>query len=136
MKSIEKLTDQQLALAARNIEAERKLRASRKAAALAILAVLKKHKLSVNDLPELKLNQIPKRREKKKKAGNKVRRVKLKNATASKNDKRSKVAFKYKNPNGGEKWSGRGRPPKWVSDIIAKKRISIEQFKANKHFKI
>ena len=71
MKSIEKLTDQQLALAARNIEAERKLRASRKAAALAILAVLKKHKLSVNDLPELKLNQIPKRREKKKKLATK-----------------------------------------------------------------
>ena len=75
MKSIEKLTDQQRALAARNIEAERKLRASRKAAALAILAV-QKHKLSVNDLPELKLNQIPKRKKRKKLATKWARKTK------------------------------------------------------------
>jgi DNA-binding protein H-NS len=53
-----------------------------------------------------------------------------------KTDKRAIVAVKYKNPNGSDKWSGRGRPPKWVSAILAKKRISIDQFKADKRYKI
>ena len=136
MKSIEKLTDKQLALAARNIEAERKLRANRKAATMAILAILKKHNLSVSDLSELRLGQIKNRRRTEKNTTKRIRQIKKKNAGASKSDRRSKVAFKYKNPSGFEKWSGRGRAPKWVNDILATKRISIEQFKAHKKYKI
>ena len=148
MKNIQKLTDRQLALTARSIEAEKKVRANRKAAAMAILAILKKHKLSVNELSELNLGQKRKTRTKKKTSSEKARSAKetikdddaratkVKNASADKNDKRSEVAFKYKDPKGVGKWSGRGRAPRWVTEIIAKKRISMERFKADKRYKI
>jgi DNA-binding protein H-NS len=32
------------------------------------------------------------------------------------NTQPSKVAAKYKNPETGETWSGRGIPPKWIKD--------------------
>ena len=136
MKRLEKLTDKQLAATAKEIAAEEKRRANLKAAASAILAVLRKHKLSVSDLPGLELGQKPAARAKKKTAGKKGRPAAAKKTSAKKSDKRAKVAFKYKNPKGSEKWSGRGRAPKWVGDILAKKRISIAQFKADKRYKI
>ena len=136
MNNIEKLTDRELVLAARKIEAEAKIRANRKAAASAILAVLRKHKLSVSDLPNLDLRQIGTTRAKKKPAAKRGRPAKAKTVAARKNDKRANVAFKYQNPKGSEKWSGRGRAPKWVSAILAKKRISMAQFKADKRYKI
>ena len=136
MKSIEKLSDRELILAARKIEAEAKLRANRKAAAAAILMVLKKHKLSTSDLPDLNLGQNGTIRSEKKSPAKKRRQAKAKTIAAKKNDKRAKVAFKYKDLKGKEKWSGRGRAPKWVSDILAKKRISMAQFKADKRYKI
>ena len=136
MNNIEKLTDRELVLAARKIEAEAKIRANRKSAASAILAVLRKHKLSVSDLPSLDFGQIRTTRAKKKPAAKRGRPAKAQTVAVKKNDKRAQVAFKYQNPKGSEKWSGRGRAPKWVNDIIAKKRISIEQFKAHKKYKI
>lgn len=136
LKSIENLSDQELILTARKIEAEAKLRANRKAAASAILAVLRKHKLSVNDLPDLALSQNGAARSKKKTAAKRGRLAKAKTIAAMKTDKRAIVAVKYKNPKGSEKWTGRGRPPKWVSAILAKKRISMAQFKTDKRYKI
>ena len=94
----EKLTDKQLALAARNIEAERKLRANRKAATVAILR-FEKHNLSVSDLSELRLGQIKNRRRTEKNTTKRIRQIKKTNAGASKSDRRSK-ATKYKNPSG------------------------------------
>lgn len=41
-------------------------------------------------------------------------------ATKAKKDGRSKVAAKYQNPdNAAEKWTGRGRKPKWVEAYLA-----------------
>jgi DNA-binding protein H-NS len=136
LNNFEKLSDKQLAATAKEIAAEEKRRANLKAAASAILTVLKKHKLSVSDLPGLELGQIGTTRAKKKTAGKKGRPAAAKKTLAKKSDKRAKVAFKYQNPKGSEKWSGRGRAPKWVSDILAKKRISMAQFKADKRYKI
>ena len=136
MKPLEKLTDKQLAATAKEIAAEEKRRANLKAAASAILTVLKNHRLSVRDLADLDLGQKPVARAKKKAAAKKGRAAVVKKTTAKKTDKRAMVADKYKNPKGAEKWSGRGRAPKWVSDIVAKKRISIAQFKADKRYKI
>ena len=136
MKHLEKLTDKQLAATAKEIAAEEKRRANLKAAASAILTVLKKHRLSVRDLTNLDLGQKPAARAKKKPAGKKGRPAAAKKTSAKKSDKRAMVAYKYKNPKGAEKWSGRGRAPKWVSEILAKKRISIAQFKADKRYKI
>ena len=136
MKHLEKLTDKQLAATAKQIAAEEKRRANLKAAASAILTVLKKHRLSVRDLADLDLGQKPATRAKKKTVGKKGRPAAAKKTSAKKSDKRAMVSDKYKNPKGAEKWSGRGRAPKWVNAILAKKRISIAQFKADKRYKI
>ena len=136
LKSIGNLTDRELILAAREIEAEAKLRANRKAAASAILAILRKNKLSVSDLKDLNLGQDSAKRGKIKTKTKEKHRVKTESVATKKKDRRAKVAFKYKNPKGSEKWSGRGRAPKWVSDILVKKRISLAQFKSNKRYKV
>ena len=136
MKNIERLTDNELALAARKIDAEAKLRANRREAASAISAILKKYGLSASDLSQLDLGQKSKKAKLTKTSSGKGRRGKITTTTSKKADKRAKVAFKYKNPKGLEKWSGRGRPPKWVSAILTQKRISLVQFKANKRYKI
>ena len=131
-----KLSDKDLAKIARDIDMENKRRANRKAAASAILTVLRKHKLSINDLPNLDLGHNGKTGAKKKPVAKRGRPAKVKTAAAKKNDKRAIVADIYKNPKGSEKWTGRGRAPKWVSAILAKERISIAQFKADKRYKI
>ena len=59
MKHLEKLTDKQLSAKAKEIAAEEKRRANLKAAASAILTILKKHRLSAHDLTELNLGQKP-----------------------------------------------------------------------------
>jgi DNA-binding protein H-NS len=133
---LDKLSDKDLSKIASDIDLENKRRANRKAAASAILAVLKKHKLSVSDLNQLELGPKAKKAKSKKTPSNRGRGGKGTAAAPKKADKRAKVAFKYKNPSGLEKWSGRGRAPKWVSAILAKKRISITQFKADKRYKI
>ena len=136
MNNFEKLSDKQLAATAKEIAAEEKRRANLKAAASAVLTVLKKHRLSVRDLTDLDLGQKPVTRARKKTPAKRGRPAKAKTVAAKKADKRAMVANKYKNPKGLEKWSGRGRAPKWVGDILAKKRISIAQFKADKRYKI
>jgi DNA-binding protein H-NS len=136
LKIMKELSDRDLILAAREIEAESKLRANRRAAASAILTILKKHKLSVSDLPDLDLGQHGKARTGKKSAAKRGRLSKPKVITGKKNDQRAKVAFKYKNPQGSGNWSGRGRAPKWVEEILKKRNISLIQFKSDRRYKI
>lgn len=136
MKSIENLSDHELKLTARKIEAEAKLRANRRAAASAILIILKKYKLSIRDLPDLNLGQTNSKRLRKKSSTEPKRPRKTEVPNKQKIDKRAKVAFKYKDPKSRNKWSGRGRSPKWVTDILAKDRISMAQFKADKRYRI
>lgn len=145
MKIIKRLSDSELAVTARQIEAETKLRANRRAAATAILAVLKKHNLSVGDLSDLGLKTGSKVNRTKssptKKRGRPAKAPKAKNVSTKekktkKNDKRGKVAMKYKNPTGSDKWAGRGRSPKWVAEILTKQKITLAQFKQDKRYTI
>lgn len=39
---------------------------------------------------------------------------------AKKSGARKSVAAKYRHPASGETWSGRGRPPHWLADELAK----------------
>ena len=133
---LENLSDKDLAKIASNIETENKRRAKRKAAAMAIIAVLKKHNLSIGDIPELELGKRPSKTGRKRSVVKKTKAARAKAKPSMKTDKRLKVAYKYKNPNGPEKWSGRGRAPKWVTAILENNRISIELFKASKRYKI
>ena len=133
---LDKLSDKDLAKIASNIEAENKRRANCKAAAMAITAILKKHKLSIGDIPELELGKRPSKTGRKRAVATKTVLAKSKAKPSEKTDKRVKVAYKYKNPNSLEKWSGRGRAPNWVNAILANNKISIVQFKADKRYKI
>ena len=133
---LENLSDKDLEKIARNIETENKRRANRKAAATAIIAVLKKYKLSINDIPELKLGKRSLEEHTWQSNCHENKRSQGKSKAFRKTDKRLKVAYKYKNPKGKEKWSGRGRAPKWVTAILENNRISIAQFKASKRYKI
>ena len=133
---LDKLSDKDLAKIASNIEMENKRRANRKAAAAAIIAVLKEHKLSIGDMPELGLERRSLKPKRKRTDAKKAMSARAKANPSGKTDKRVKVAYKYKNPKGPEKWSGRGRAPKWVTAILENNRISIAQFKASKRYKI
>ncbi|MDB2406729.1 H-NS histone family protein [Alphaproteobacteria bacterium] len=145
MKIIKRLSDSELAVTARQIEAETKLRANRRAAATAILAVLKKHNLSVGDLSDLGLKTVSKGKRTKssptKKRGRpaktpKAKSISTKAKKTKSTDKRVKVAMKYKNPTGSDKWAGRGRSPKWVAEILTKQKITLAEFKQDKRYKI
>ena len=43
----------------------------------------------------------------------------------------SKVAAKFKNPNGKETWTGRGRAPNWVLGICEASGLTVPEFKAS-----
>ena len=133
---LDKLSDKELAKIANNIEAENKRRANRKAAAMAIIAVLKRHKLSIGDIPELELGKRPSKTGRKRAVAAKTRRLRAKPVSAKKTGKRLKVSYKYKNPNGPEKMGGRGRSPKWINTILKNNNISIAQFKSDERYKI
>lgn len=140
MKHIKTLSDRELAQSAREIAKETAERANRKAAATAILAVLRKYKLKPADLDKLDLGSPGKGRltataQRKKGRPAKAQKSKTALKTRKASDRRAKVVSKYKNPKGMEKWSGRGRAPKWVSEILTKHKITIAKFKTDKRFK-
>jgi DNA-binding protein H-NS len=48
----------------------------------------------------------------------------------------SEVKALFKDPVSGVTWSGRGRAPKWVTELCDQKGVSLEQFKSNPEFRI
>lgn len=89
-------------------------------ASKAIEKTLKKHSLSIEDLHAM----FP-----------------LKKETPYKKPKASKKSRvpalpKFSDPASDKKWSGRGRAPHWVSDIVKREGISLEAFKVDKRFLI
>ena len=123
------LSDKELAKS-NNIKIEN---VNRKVAAMAILAILKKYKLSISDIPELGLKSDLRQLGVRIKCHT-ARTAKLR-AGAKKTDKRVKVAYKYKTLRVQIR-SGRGRTPRWVNDILENNKITITQFKADKRYKI
>lgn len=51
-------------------------------------------------------------------------------------DRRASVKPKYQSLDGNYKWTGRGRPPKWVIEICETKAMSMEEFKADGSYKV
>tara|TARA_B100000497_G_scaffold105263_1_gene121427 strand:- start:431 stop:799 length:369 start_codon:yes stop_codon:yes gene_type:complete len=43
----------------------------------------------------------------------------------------SKVPAKFKNPNGQETWTGRGRAPNWILEICETAGLTVPEFKAS-----
>jgi DNA-binding protein H-NS len=101
-----------------------------------IKKVLTKYKLWAEDIDWRQLNKTTKTGNKKKLSGKSNAAVKIKAKDRLKSDQRSSVAPKYLNPNGKEKWTGRGRMPGWVMNICDQENIDIENFKLDPRFKI
>ena len=148
MSSLKQLSANQLSKMLTETQAELKRRENIDKARKDIQAVLKKYKITIDDLDlgtsskksaskisASKKTAAKKSTEKKaatKKAGSKKRTAK----TPRKNDQRAAVAAKYHNPATGDKWSGRGRAPVWVTSLCTAEAIDIEQFKADPRFRI
>ena len=121
--SLKNLTGGQLEKMLVNTKAEIERRENIKSAVAEISAVLKKYKISIDDIDLQAFN---------KKASRKTsQRGKVK---VDAPDKRKRVKAKYANPNGTETWSGRGRAPAWVMALCETEGIELASFKMDKRF--
>jgi DNA-binding protein H-NS len=50
--------------------------------------------------------------------------------------RRGDTVAKYRHPDTGEEWSGRGRMPRWVQDVMLIENMSIENFRNSIRYKI
>ena len=101
-----------------------------------IKKVLTKYKLRAEDIDWRQLDKTTKAGNKKKPSSKSNAAIKMKAKERLKPDQRSSVAPKYLNPNGNEKWTGRGRTPNWVMNICEQEHIDIENFKLDPRFRI
>jgi DNA-binding protein H-NS len=143
MSSLKQLSANQLSKMLTETQAELKRRENIDKARKDIQAVLKKYKVSIDDLDlgTSSNKSASKRTAAKKSTGKKsaTKKAAAKKRTAKtprKNDQRAAVAAKYHNPATGDKWSGRGRAPVWVTSLCTAEAIDIEQFKADPRFRI
>jgi DNA-binding protein H-NS len=101
-----------------------------------IKKVLIKYKLRAEDIDWRQLNKMAEAGNKKKYSSKSNAAVRMTAKQRLKPDQRSAVVPKYFNPNGKEKWTGRGRMPSWVMNICEQENIDIESFKLDSRFKI
>lgn len=101
-----------------------------------IKKVLTQHKLRTEDIDWSQLNKPKKAGNRKNTSSKSNSGNKSKAKKGPKQDRRSSVVPKYLNPNGKEKWTGRGRTPSWVNMICEQENIDIEHFKLDPRFKI
>ena len=123
MTSFKDLTSPQLKKMLANTEAEIKRREQIQLATTEILALLKKYKITMQDIDLQALNR---------KAVGQV--AKTRKPQPGARDNRKRVKAKYKNPTGSETWSGRGRAPSWVLLICQKHGIELATFKKDSRF--
>ena len=133
MTNLSNLSASQLNKMIENTKAEIKRRENIQAAQTQIQAILKKFGLRIQDL-DLKTASTPKKQKAGRKSTSKAKAPRAKSSKTK--DNRAKVLPKYKNPNGTETWSGRGRLPSWVADICQNEGISVEIFKTDTRFAI
>ena len=127
MASLKNLTSGQLEKMLANTKAEIKRREHIQAATAEIRAILKKYKITMQDIDLPYSN--------KKAAGKTARTGKGQGKVQSgRRDNRKRVKAKYANPNGAETWSGRGRAPAWVMEILQKEGIELAAFKKDSRF--
>ena len=131
MASLKNLTGGQLEKMLANTKAEIKRREHIQAATAEIRAILKKYKLTMQDIDLPTFN--------KKVAGKTARTGKVQGKAQSGvksggRDNRKRVKAKYANPNGADSWSGRGLAPAWVLEFCQKEGIELAAFKKDSRF--
>ena len=138
VSSLKKLSASQLSKMLTETQAELKRRENIDKARKDIQAVLKKYKITINDL-DLSVRSkksIAKKNTQKKAATKRAINKKRTGKAPRKNDQRAAVAAKYQNRATGDKWSGRGRAPVWVTNLCTAEAIDMAQFKADPRFRI
>ena len=136
MANIPKMTNSELERVLSEAKDELARRGNMGKALADIKKILTKYKLRAEDIDWRQLNKTTKTGSKKKLSGKSNAADKMKAKGRLKPDQRSAVAPKYLNPNGNEKWTGRGRTPGWVMNICEQENIDIENFKLDPRFKI
>ena len=136
MANIPKMTNSELERVLSEAKDELARRDNMGKAIADIKKVLIKYKLRAEDIDWRQLNKTTKAGNKKKLSRKSNTAVKIKAKEMLKADQRSSVAPKYLNPNGNEKWTGRGRTPSWVINICEQENIDIENFKLDPRFKM
>ena len=132
MSSLKELSVNQLSEMLTKTQAELKRRENIDKARKDIQALLKKYKITIDDLElDISSKKSTSKKVVTKKVGSKKRSAK----TPRNNDQRAAVAAKYHNPETGDKWSGRGRTPAWVTSLCTAEAIDVEQFKADPRFR-
>ena len=144
MESFKNKTSSELSKILRESQAELKRRENAEAAQKEISAILKTYDLTIDDLDFGKKtksrasNQSKTNKSRKATKTNKhsdTEKAELKKPL-KKIDERRIVVSKYKHPVTNEKWSGRGRPPKWVVELCDVEKISTKKFKEDERFRI
>ena len=136
MSNIPKMTNSELERVLSEAKDELARRDNMGKALADIKKILTKYKLRAGDIDWRQLNKTTKAGNKKKLSRKSNAAVKIKANERLKSDQRSSVAPKYLNPNGKEKWTGRGRTPGWVMNICEQENIDIENFKLDPRFRI
>ena len=136
MANIPKMTNSELERVLSEAKDELARRENTSKAIADIKKILKKYKLRAEDIDWRQLNKTTKAGNKKKLSSKPNAAVKIKGKERLKPDQRSSVAPKYLNPNGKEKWTGRGRTPNWVMNICEQENIDIINFKLDPRFRI
>ena len=136
MANIPKMTNRELERVLSEAKDELARRDNMSKAIANIKKVMTKYKLRAEDIDWRQLHKATKADNKKKLSGKSDAAIKIKAKGRLKLDQRSSVAPKYLNPNGNEKWTGRGRTPSWVMYICEQENIDIENFKLDPRFRI
>ena len=55
---------------------------------------------------------------------------------AKRGKQRASALPRFRHPDTGEEWSGRGRMPRWVQDVMLIENLTIDAFRASARYKI
>ncbi len=120
MIKLEKLETKELNLVIKDAQNELAKRQRLAQAKSEIKKIIREYQISDNDIKDLLVQTAKTKPRNRPVSAGKTKRVKP----------------VYQNPDGNEKWSGRGRSPLWVKSICNSKSISIDAFKADPRFRI
>ena len=130
MPKLSKLTKTQLDKMLLDAQAELNRREGVTKAEKEIRAILKKYSITIGDIDLVALRSSADT-SRKGKAG-----AKKKAKGAGGKENRAAVAAKFRDLDGSQTWTGRGRAPKWVADLCDSEGMTVDAFKQDARFLI
>ena len=126
MIKLSKLTESQLKKIIQETQAELARRVAISKASQDVAKILKKHNLTSEDISLQKLVSD----------GSTKARKRVNSKPSNQKVTRSKVVPKFKSLDAVQKWTGRGKAPRWVVALCESENLTIEDFKKDPRFKI